>query len=128
MKENSIEKMKNCIHILDNELKERNKTINEKEILIEKLQKENEKLKLEERSRIIGKYGEIEIHDLINKTLSNDYIPVQEVQGKIEEILNDGECITIFEGDAEFPDETTTITSQKYIKLERIQELLKEMK
>ena len=41
---NLIDKMKNCINILDNELKERNKTINEKEIIIEKLQ--NEKLKM----------------------------------------------------------------------------------
>ena len=39
---NLIEKMRNCIIILDDELKERNKTINEKEIIIEKLQKENE--------------------------------------------------------------------------------------
>ena len=39
---NLIDKMKNCINILDDELKERNKIINEKEIIIEKLQKENE--------------------------------------------------------------------------------------
>ena len=44
---NLIERMKNCINILDDELKERNKTINEKEIIIEKLQKENEELKSE---------------------------------------------------------------------------------
>nr|DAT86533.1 MAG TPA: hypothetical protein [Caudoviricetes sp.] len=42
---NLIDKMKNCINILDDELKERDKTINEKEIIIEKLQKENEELK-----------------------------------------------------------------------------------
>ena len=41
---NLIDKIKNCINILDEELKERNKTINEKEIIIEKLQ--NEKLKM----------------------------------------------------------------------------------
>ena len=46
-KDELIEKMENCIHILDDELKERNKTINEKEIIIEKLQKENESLKQE---------------------------------------------------------------------------------
>lgn len=51
---------------------------------IKKLQKENEELKLKERRRIIGKYGEFEIHDVINRTLSNDYIPVQEVKDKIE--------------------------------------------
>lgn len=52
--------------------------------LIKKLQKENEELKLKERRRIIGKYGEFEIHDVINRTLSNDYIPVQKVKDKIK--------------------------------------------
>ena len=85
---NLIDKMKNCINILDDELKERDKTINEKEIIIEKLQKENEELKFKERSRIIGKYGDAEIHDVINKTLSNDYISVQKVKDKIEEYKN----------------------------------------
>lgn len=42
---NLIDKMKICIDILDDELKERNKAINKKEIIIEKLQKENERLK-----------------------------------------------------------------------------------
>lgn len=42
---NLIDKMKNCINILGDELKERDKTINEKEIIIEKLQKKNEELK-----------------------------------------------------------------------------------
>lgn len=46
--------------------------------------KENEELKFEERSRIIGKYGDAEIHDVINRTLSNDYIPVKKVKNKIE--------------------------------------------
>ena len=45
---------------------------------------ENEELKFEERRRIIGKYGDSEIHDVINRTLSNDYIPVQKVKDKIE--------------------------------------------
>lgn len=54
--------------------------------LIEKLQKENEELKFEERSRIIGKYGEVEIHDVINRTLSNDYISVKKIKVKIEEL------------------------------------------
>ena len=67
-----------------------------------KLQKENEELKFEERRRIIGKYGDSEIRDVINRTLSNDYmkneyvklyqdlllkenvIPVQKVKDKIE--------------------------------------------
>ena len=41
-----------------------------------------------------------------------------------EEILNNREYIIIFEGDAEFPDEATCIDAQKYIKLEKLQELL----
>lgn len=54
--------------------------------LIEKLQKENDELKFEERSRIIGKYGEVEIHDAINRTLSNDYISVKKIKDKIENL------------------------------------------
>lgn len=50
--------------------------------------KENEELKFEERSRIIGKCGDAEIHDVINKVLSNDYIPVQKIKNKIEELEN----------------------------------------
>ena len=58
--------------------------------LIDKLQEENEELKFKERSRIIGKYGDTEIHDVINKTLSNDYIPIQKIKDKIEEIQEEG--------------------------------------
>lgn len=54
--------------------------------LIDKLQEENEELKFKERSRVIGKYGDVEIHDLINKIISNDYISVQKVKDKIEEL------------------------------------------
>lgn len=53
--------------------------------LIAKLQKENDELKFEERSRIIGKYGEVEIHDVINRTLSNDYISIKKIKDKISE-------------------------------------------
>ena len=95
---------------------------------VNSLKKENEELKFKERSRIIGKYGDVEIHDVINRTLSNDSIPVQKVKDKIEEILNNGEYRIIFEGDAEFPDEATCIDAQKYIKLEKLQELLEERK
>lgn len=56
--------------------------------LIDKLQEENEELKFKERSRIIGKYGDVEIHDLINRTLLNDYILTQKVKDKIEEYKN----------------------------------------
>ena len=52
----------------------------------EVLLKENEELKFEERSRIIGKYGDAEIHDVINRTLSNDYISVKKIKDKIENL------------------------------------------
>lgn len=87
---------------------------------------ENEELKFKERSRIIGKYGDVEIHDLINRTLLNDYIPIQKVKDKIEEILNNKEYRIVFEGNAEFPDDATIINAQKYIKLEKMQELIEE--
>ena len=51
---------------------------------IKQLQKENEELKFEKRRTIIGKYGDAEIHEVINKTLSNDYISVQKIKDKIE--------------------------------------------
>lgn len=50
----------------------------------EVLLKENEELKLKEKRRIIGKYGDVEIHDVINRTLSNDYIPILKVKDKIK--------------------------------------------
>ena len=56
---------------------------------IERVLKENEELKFEERSRIIGKYGDAEIHDVINRTLSNDYIPVQKIKDIIDRINYD---------------------------------------
>lgn len=62
--------------------------------------------------------------ELVNKL----YIPIQKVKDKIEEILNNGEYRIIFEGDAEFPDEATCIDAQKYIKLEKLQELLEGRK
>lgn len=62
--------------------------LDEREINYKRVLKENEELKFRERSRIIGKYGDVEIHDLINRTLLNDYIPVQKVKDKIEEYKN----------------------------------------
>ena len=64
--------------------------------LIDKLQEENEELKFKERSRIIGKYGDVEIHDLINRTLLNDYILTQKVKDKIEKYKN--MCISNVKG------------------------------
>lgn len=78
--------------------------------------KENEELKADN----------YELNNRINDLLDN--IPIQKVKDKIEEILNNGEYRIIFEGDAEFPDEATCIDAQKYIKLEKLQELLEGRK
>lgn len=67
---------------------------------IKELRKENEELKFEERRRTIGKYGDAEIHNVINKILSNDYIPIQKIKGKIEELdIAISECIYIDDDD-----------------------------
>ena len=63
---NLIEKMRNCIIILDDELKERNKTINEKEIIIEQLQKENEDLKAKLEYKEYGDLDNVEFEKYIN--------------------------------------------------------------
>ena len=67
-------------------------TIQDKEIQVlehllnelERLQKENENLKIEERRRTIVQYGTMEIHDVINQTLSKDYIPKQVIIDKMK--------------------------------------------
>lgn len=40
----------------------------------ERLKKENEEYKIKENSRICGKYNQVEIHELIEKTIQKDYI------------------------------------------------------
>ena len=92
---------------------------------IEKLQKENEELKNSLSWRI--NYCQ-ELEKDLFENCSNYVIPIQKVKDKIEEILNNGEYRIIFEGDAEFPDEATCIDAQKYIKLEKLQELLEGRK
>ena len=52
---------------------------------LKRLQEENEELKLEKRTRIIGRYGEMEIHEVINKTLQEDYILKDKIREKIKE-------------------------------------------
>lgn len=64
--------------------------------------------------------------DLAQNDINQQWI--QKVKDKIEEILNNGEYRIIFEGDAEFPDEATRIDAKKYIKLEKLQELLEGRK
>ena len=55
-----------------------------------------------------------------------NYISKHEVKDKIEKILNNKEYRIVFEGNAEFPDDATIINAQKYIKLEKMQELIEE--
>ena len=79
--------------------------------------------------RVINTHDNWNTLEIINdnvkqKRTENNYISVQKVKDKIEEILNNGEYRIIFEGDAEFPDEATCIDAQKYITLEKLQELL----
>lgn len=83
--------------------------------------------------RVINTHDNWNTLEIINdnvkqKRTENNYISVQKVKDKIEEILNNGEYRIIFEGDAEFPDEATCIDAQKYIKLEKLQELLEGRK
>lgn len=85
---------------------------------IEKLQKENEELKDFKKQ-----VTEIENTNFIKY---KNYISKQEVKDKIEEILNNKEYRIVFEGNAEFPDDATIINAQKYIKLEKMQELIEE--
>lgn len=85
---------------------------------IVKLQKENEELKDFKKQ-----VTEIESTNFIKY---KNYISKQEVKDKIEEILNNKEYRIVFEGNAEFPDDATIINAQKYIKLEKMQELIEE--
>ena len=91
--------------------------------LIEKLQKENEELK-----RLIAHKNEYtkKLEEDLFENAENYVISKQKVKDKIEEILNNKEYRIVFEGNAEFPDDATIINAQKYIKLEKIQELIKE--
>ena len=88
---NLIEKKKICINILDDELKERDETINKKEIIIEKLQKENEELKNQEATQR-------KINELLVQRYSNS-IPVQKVKDIIEEIQEEGYWLFITDRD-----------------------------
>lgn len=72
--------------------------------------------------------GRAEEKQRAKQIIYENYIPVQKVKDKIEEILNNGEYRIIFEGDTEIPDEATIIKAQKYIKLKKLQELLEGRK
>ena len=65
--------------------------------------------------------GRAEEQQKAEQIIYENYIPIQ----KVKEILKNGEYRIIFEGDAEFPDEATIITT-KYLKLEKVQKLQRE--
>ena len=81
---------------------------------------------LKENNRLEEQVEYDKTHIYTPQTIKLNYIPIQKVKDKIEEILNNGEYRIIFEGDAEFPDDATIIKAQKYIKLEEMQELIEE--
>ena len=91
--------------------------------LIEKLQKENEELK----NKLLDTLeGQKVIEEETPQYIKENFIPIEKVKDKIEEILNNKEYRIVFEGNAEFPDDATIINAQKYIKLEKMQELIEE--
>lgn len=91
--------------------------------LIEKLQKENEELK----NKLLDTLeGQKVIKEETPQYIKENYISKEKVKDKIEKILNNKEYRIVFEGNAEFPDDATIINAQKYIKLEKMQELIEE--
>ena len=117
-KEKDIEGWKKHCEEIEEEQTEMSNKNCELEFEVEKLQKENEELKDFKKQ-----VTEIESTNFIKY---KNYISKQEVKDKIEKILNNKEYRIVFEGNAEFPDDATIINAQKYIKLEKMQELIEE--
>ncbi len=108
------------------ELKIKNNAIKrESEAYAENMIRLDNELNLEKEK---SKYEWIRQNCLPQELVNKLYIPIQKVKDKIEEILNNGEYRIIFEGNTEIPDEATIINAQKYIKLEKLQELLEGRK
>lgn len=81
--------------------------------------KEKEKLK----NKLLDTLeGQKVIKEETPQYIKENFIPIEKVKDKIEEILNNKEYRIVFEGNAEFPDDATIINAQKYIKLEKMQE------
>ncbi len=60
---------------------------------LKRLQEENEDLKFEKRRRAIGRYGEMEVHEVIDKTLQEDYIAKDKIRENVEKIQNEYELL-----------------------------------
>lgn len=129
-----------CIYILRPENYYCDKII---KLSLLKLQKENELAKqalikncniadernqlLEENEKLKNKLldtleGQKVIEEETPQYIKENFIPIEKVKDKIEEILNNKEYRIVFEGNAEFPADATIINAQKYIKLEKMQE------
>lgn len=123
-KEKDIEGWKKHCEEIEEEQTEMSNKNCELEFEVEKLQKENEELKEIYRSEKKMKNEYVKLYqDLL---LKENVIPIQKIKDKIEKILNNKEYRIVFEGNAEFPDDATIINAQKYIKLEKMQELIEE--
>lgn len=73
---------------------------------IEKLQKENEELK----NKLLDTLeGQKVIKEETPQYIKENFIPIEKVKDKIEEILNNKEYRIVFEGNAEFPDDATLL-------------------
>ena len=105
-----INKADELIYIQETILSDYKRVLKINEVLL----KENEELKIKE----------FQLHLATEEMKSMIY--KQKVKDKIEEILNNKEHMLVFEGNEEFTDDATIINAQKYIKLEKTQELIEE--
>ena len=122
-KEKEIEGWKKYCEEKEEEQTEMSNKNCELEFEVEKLQKENEELK----NKLLDTLeGQKVIKEETPQYIKENFIPIEKVKDKIEEILNNKEYRIVFEGNAEFPDDATIINAQKYIKLEKMQELIEE--
>lgn len=118
-KEKDIEGWKKYCEEIEEEQTEMSNKNCELEFEVEKLQKENEELK----NKLLDTLeGQKVIEEETPQYIKENFIPIEKVKDKIEEILNNKEYRIVFEGNAEFPDDATIINAQKYIKLEKMQE------
>ena len=115
--EEDIKVLQNLIYMLKDETHKIHTTIEYTEALqnlIKEYKELEEKVKIIDHMCLVNK----EEYQLIK---NNDYIP----KSKVREVL-DTKYIAMFEGDTEFPDDTTIMKTVKYVKVSDIEELLQE--
>lgn len=80
-----------------------------------RLKTENDELRIKNNSRLVGRYAEVRLEEIIrDKYISKD---------KLKEILGN-KFVVIYSGNTEFPDHATKINKVKYINAKDLQELL----